>query len=49
MQDTEVFFDLKRVLEESHAQVPPQLAHHEAARTKPGGTDRRRDQIVYAK
>lgn len=51
VQDTDVFFDLKKLLEESGASVPPQLAHHEAARIKPGGVDARprRDQVVYAK
>ena len=44
-----MFFDLKKLLEESHATVPPQLAHHEAARTKPGAHERKRDQVVYAK
>ena len=29
-QDTEVYYDLKRLLEESGASVPSQLAHHEA-------------------
>lgn len=49
-QDTEVFFDLKKLLEESKAVVPPQLASHEAARIKPGGVgERRRDQTVYAR
>lgn len=51
VQDTDVFFDLKKLLEESGAAVPPQLAHHEAARIKPGSVDARprRDQVVYAK
>ena len=48
-QDTETFYDLKKLLEESNAQVPSQLAHHEAAKNKPAapGEQRRRDQIVY--
>ena len=51
LQDTDVFFDLKKLLEESGAQVPPQLAHHEAARIKPGSIESRarKDQVVYAK
>ena len=51
LQDTELFYDLKRVLEDSDAHVPPQLAHHEAAKVKPGSiADRpRREQTVYAK
>ena len=49
VQDTETFYDLKKLLEESNAQVPSQLAHHEAAKTKPAapGEQRRRDQIVF--
>ena len=43
------FYDLRKLLEESSAQVPPQLAHHEASRTKPGGLEKRRDQVVFAK
>lgn len=50
MQDTEVFYDLKRLLEESGANVPSQLAHHEASKVKPGSVqDRpRKDQVVYS-
>lgn len=49
-QDTEVFYDLKRLLEESNADVPPQLARHEASKNKPGtvGDKPRREQITYA-
>jgi ATP-dependent RNA helicase DDX23/PRP28 len=35
--DSDVFFDLKRFLEESRAPVPPELAAHQASRAKPGG------------
>lgn len=48
-QDTEVFYDLKNLLEESKMPVPPQLANHEAAKQKPGGFDRKRDSVVFAK
>ncbi|EIE24677.1 P-loop containing nucleoside triphosphate hydrolase protein [Coccomyxa subellipsoidea C-169] len=50
MSDTEVFYDLKRLLEESGANVPSQLAHHEASKVKPGSVqDRpRKDQVVYS-
>lgn len=34
--DSEVFYDLKRLLEESKAPVPPELARSEAAKQKPG-------------
>ena len=49
VQDTEVFYDLKRLLEESGATVPSQLAYHEASKTKPGaiGDRPRREQVVY--
>ena len=47
LQDTEVYYDLKKLLEESGAPVPSQLAHHEAARTKPGTVVR--ETTVYAK
>ncbi|KAL4529677.1 hypothetical protein Ndes2437B_g08758 [Nannochloris sp. 'desiccata'] len=36
MGDTDVFFDLKKFLEESKAPVPRELANHEASRQKPG-------------
>ncbi|KAK9817009.1 hypothetical protein WJX72_008215 [[Myrmecia] bisecta] len=50
MSDTDLFYDLKKLLEESGSAVPPQIAHHEAARVKPGSVEgRRRDQTVYAK
>ena len=50
VQDTEVFYDLKRLLEDSNADIPPQLARHEAAKNKPGtvGDKPRREQITYA-
>jgi hypothetical protein len=49
-QDTEVFYDLKRLLEDSNANIPPQLARHEASKNKPGSvTDKpKREQITYA-
>ncbi|KAI8474201.1 MAG: pre-mRNA-splicing ATP-dependent RNA helicase [Monoraphidium minutum] len=47
--DSEVFFDLKKLLEESKAQVPPELARHEAAKQKPGAVTGKRDAIQYAK
>eukprot|EP00798_Chlamydomonas_sp_ICE-L_P012489 gene12489-15700_t len=48
--DTEVYYDLKKLLEESKAVVPPELARHEAAKTKPGGVEgKKRDAIQYAK
>lgn len=37
MGDTDVFFDLKKFLEESKAAVPRELANHEASRQKPDG------------
>jgi ATP-dependent RNA helicase DDX23/PRP28 len=45
-----VFFDLKKLLEESRAAVPPELARHEAAKVKPGSIEQksRKDQTVFA-
>ncbi len=40
---------VRRFLEESRASVPPQLASHEASRTKPGTVDNRREKIQFAK
>lgn len=50
-QDTDLYYDLKKLLEESGAAVPSGLAHHEAARTKPGTIQDkpRRDMVQYAK
>ncbi len=39
--DSEVFYDLKKLLEESKAVVPPELARHEAAKQKPGDKGKR--------
>jgi ATP-dependent RNA helicase DDX23/PRP28 len=47
--DSETFYDLKRLLEESKAAVPPELARHEAAKQKPGAISQKRDSVVYAK
>ena len=47
-QDSDVFFDLKKLLVDCHASVPRELATHEAAKAKPGDRPRR-DQTVYAK
>ncbi|KXZ50152.1 hypothetical protein GPECTOR_17g788 [Gonium pectorale] len=48
--DTGVFYDLKRLLEESKAAVPPELARHEASKLKPGSIEAksRKDQTVFA-
>lgn len=47
--DSEVFYDLKKLLEESKAVVPPELARSEAAKMKPGSISQKRDSVVYAK
>lgn len=47
--DSEVFYDLKKLLEESKAVVPPELARSEAAKMKPGSINQKRDSVVYAK
>ncbi|KAL6224198.1 hypothetical protein ACLB2K_003054 [Fragaria x ananassa] len=36
MQDTGVFYDLKKMLIQSNSLVPPELARHEASKYKPG-------------
>jgi ATP-dependent RNA helicase DDX23/PRP28 len=46
--DAEVFFDLKKFLEDANAAVPHQLAAHEASRQKPGG-EGRRPSVQFAK
>lgn len=45
-----VFFDLKKLLEDSKAAVPPELARHEASKVKPGTVEAksRKDQTVFA-
>ena len=47
--DTEIFYDLKKLLEESKAAVPFELARHEASKTKPGAIQerRKRDETLY--
>lgn len=46
---SQVFFDLKKFLEESKMIVPPELARHEAAKVKPGGVDARpKRDIVFS-
>jgi ATP-dependent RNA helicase DDX23/PRP28 len=47
--DTEVFYDLKKLLEDSKAVVPPELARHEAAKMKPGGPGAKRESVIFAK
>ncbi len=48
--DTEVYYDLKKLLEESKSMVPPELARHEASKNKPGSMEgKKRDAIQYAK
>lgn len=47
--DTEVYYDLKKLLEDSKAVVPPELARHEAAKMKPGGPGQKRDSVIFAK
>lgn len=44
-----MFYDLKRLLEESKATVPAELARSEAAKMKPGAISQKRDSVVYAK
>lgn len=48
-EDCEVYYDLKKLLEDSKAPVPPELARSEHAKQKPGSITNKRDQIQYAK
>ena len=51
LQDQEVFYDLKKLLEDCKAPVPPELARHEASKVKPGSLEAqgRKPQPMYAK
>ena len=51
LQDQEVFYDLKKLLEDCKAPVPPELARHEASKVKPGSLEAqsRKPQTMYAK
>mmetsp|Transcript_19753 Transcript_19753/g.49873 ORF Transcript_19753/g.49873 Transcript_19753/m.49873 type:complete len:800 (+) Transcript_19753:151-2550(+) len=48
--DTEVYFDLKKLLTDSNQTVPPELARHEAARIDPKSQagQKKRSDTVYA-
>jgi hypothetical protein len=46
---TELFYDLKKFLEESKAAVPSGLAQHEASRQKPGTIGGGRPSVQFAK
>lgn len=51
-EDTDLFYDLKKILTEGNYIVPPELANHPAAQCKPGTIPEkktRRDTIIYAK
>ncbi|EFN60128.1 hypothetical protein CHLNCDRAFT_56582 [Chlorella variabilis] len=49
LKDSELFYDLKKFLEENKAAVPSQLAQHEAARQKPGTVGGGRPAVQFAK
>eukprot|EP01025_Chloroclados_australasicus_P051999 TRINITY_DN6053_c0_g3_i1.p1 TRINITY_DN6053_c0_g3~~TRINITY_DN6053_c0_g3_i1.p1 ORF type:complete len:839 (-),score=131.55 TRINITY_DN6053_c0_g3_i1:229-2745(-) len=51
LQDSDTFFELKKLLEECNAQVPPELARHEAAKVKPGSFEAlpKRAETLYVK
>ena len=44
-----MFYDLKKLLEDSKAAVPGELARSEAAKTKPGGVSQKRETVQFAK
>jgi len=47
--DAEVFYDLKRMLQAANAEIPPELANHEASFQKPGtfSTKKKREETIY--
>lgn len=49
LKDSELFYDLKKFLEESKAAVPSGLAQHEASRQKPGTIGGGRPSVQFAK
>lgn len=49
MGDTEVFYDLKKFLEDNNCTIPRQLSSHEAARHKPGSVNAPKPSVQYAR
>eukprot|EP00890_Picochlorum_soloecismus_P006720 jgi/Picsp_1/873/NSC_04361-R1_atp-dependent rna helicase ddx23 len=49
MGDTEVFYDLKKFLEDNNCSIPRQLSSHEAARHKPGSVNAPKPSVQYAR
>lgn len=48
--DAGVFYDLKKQLEDCKAQVPNELARHEASKVKPGGYEQKpkRSEAIFS-
>lgn len=48
--DADLFYDLKQMLTASGNLVPNELAHHPAAKVKPGSAapGKRRETVIYA-
>ncbi len=49
-EDSDIMYDLKQMLQTTNNPVPSELAHHPAARVKPGivAAKPRRDTVIYA-
>jgi len=56
-EDTDIMFDLKEYLQKANAEIPPELARHDAAQQKPGAAPSKgggrgggdRNKVIYAK
>jgi len=48
--DSDLFYDLKQMLQATGNPVPPELSHHPASKVKPGAVNqgKRRETVIYA-
>lgn len=49
LQDTDMYYELKKFLEDSKASIPSSLLHHEAAKRPPDAEKSKRETTVYAR
>lgn len=49
MQDTDMYYELRKFLEDSKASIPAQLLHHEAAKRPPDADKSKRETTIYAR
>ena len=49
VQDTDMYYDLKKFLEDSKAAVPSQLMYHEAAKRPPDAEKSKRETTIFAR